>query len=71
MRPSGFRQDHGVEIEGSDAYGIDVQFWWEPIPQKEHATVVTIGPLYFDKNLVSWVLVHMLCCSSFRSIIYR
>ena len=42
-------QDTGVEIEGSDAYGIDVQYWWEPVPQKEHAAVMTIGPLLMDQ----------------------
>ena len=43
----------GVEIEGSDALGVDVQFPWETSPRRRHEHCLAIGPLYIDRHLVS------------------
>ncbi|KAL1503325.1 hypothetical protein AB1Y20_011377 [Prymnesium parvum] len=39
----------GLEIEGDDAHGVDVQFPWEPHPQKEHAHTLSLPAFYIDK----------------------
>eukprot|EP01084_Bolivina_argentea_P186942 322127_1 len=38
----------GVEIEGNDNEGVDVQFQWELHPQKEHSQKMTINKFYMD-----------------------
>lgn len=45
-------QESGVEIEGSDANGVDVQFWFENSPRKEHSAPMELGPFLMDKTLV-------------------
>ena len=39
----------GVEIEGVDRLGVDVQFPWETSPQKSHDQKLAIGPFYIDR----------------------
>ena len=54
-------QDDGVEIEGDDSYGIDVQFWWEAVPQKEHIALLQLGPLLMDKYPVGLAMQYSVC----------
>lgn len=39
----------GIEIEGDDGHGVDVQFPWETKPGREHSKTLVVGPLYMDK----------------------
>jgi formylglycine-generating enzyme required for sulfatase activity len=39
----------GVEIEGDDAHGVDVQYPWESHPQREHSHTMSVGPFYMDR----------------------
>lgn len=43
----------GVEIEGDDTVGIDVQYWWEMTPRKEHYAQLPQGGLFIDKHPVT------------------
>ena len=38
----------GVEIEGDDQHGVDVQYPWEDHPTREHDHTLSVGPLYMD-----------------------
>lgn len=39
----------GVEIEGDDEKGVDVQYPWEEHPQRSHNHTLEVGPLYMDR----------------------
>jgi len=39
----------GVEIEGNDGTGVDVQFPWESFPSRHHQSTLEVGPFYMDK----------------------
>jgi len=43
----------GIEIEGSDDVGVDVQYPWENSPRRFHESVVHIRPFYMDKYPVT------------------
>ena len=43
----------GIEIEGDDAHGVDVQYPWESHPQREHAHSLPVAAFYMDKVRVS------------------
>merc|ERR1719182_26196 len=43
----------GVEIEGDDQHGVDVQYPWEDHPQRHHSTTLPVGPFYIDKYPVT------------------
>jgi iron(II)-dependent oxidoreductase len=40
---------NGVEIEGDDAHGVDVQYPWESHPQREHNHVLRMPAFYIDR----------------------
>ena len=39
----------GVEIEGEDSLGVDVQFPWEASPIRNHKATLAVGPFYMDR----------------------
>jgi iron(II)-dependent oxidoreductase len=39
----------GIEVEGSDDVGVDVQYPWENSPRRFHEHRMTIKPFYIDK----------------------
>ncbi len=43
----------GIEIEGGDAAGVDVQYPWENEPRRRHHEVVDIKSFYLDKYPVT------------------
>jgi len=43
----------GVEIEGGDAVGVDVQYPWENMPRRHHDHVMDIKPFYIDRTPVT------------------
>ncbi|HEX4785544.1 MAG TPA: SUMF1/EgtB/PvdO family nonheme iron enzyme [Candidatus Sulfotelmatobacter sp.] len=43
----------GVEIEGSNDVGVDVQYPWEDSPRRFHEHPMQIQPFYIDKNPVT------------------
>jgi gamma-glutamyl hercynylcysteine S-oxide synthase len=43
----------GVEIEGGDWVGVDVQCWWEDMPRRFHELRLSIKPFYLDKYTVT------------------
>jgi len=43
----------GVEIEGDDAHGVDVQYPWEDRPRKSHDKEMDIKPFLIDKYPVT------------------
>ncbi|HUY95329.1 MAG TPA: SUMF1/EgtB/PvdO family nonheme iron enzyme, partial [Terracidiphilus sp.] len=43
----------GIEIEGGDNVGIDVQYPWEDSPRRFHDHVMTVKPFYIDKYPVT------------------
>jgi len=43
----------GLEIEGTDGDGVDVQYPWEEHPRREHSKILTVGPFYMDKYPVT------------------
>lgn len=43
----------GVEIEGDDGHGVDVQYPWEPHPNREHSHDMEVGPFFMDKYPVT------------------
>jgi iron(II)-dependent oxidoreductase len=44
---------HGIEIEGGDDIGVDVQFPWEDSPRRYHSQTMSIQPFYMDKYPVT------------------
>ncbi len=43
----------GVEIEGGDMIGLDVQYPWEDAPRRQHAHEMFMKPFYIDKYPVT------------------
>jgi formylglycine-generating enzyme required for sulfatase activity len=43
----------GIEIEGSDDVGVDVQYPWEDSPRRSHEGLVQIKPFYMDRYPVT------------------
>ncbi len=43
----------GVEIEGGDDPGVDVQYPWEDSPRRFHEHVMQVAPFYIDKYSVT------------------
>src|SRR5579884_2662051 len=43
----------GIEIEGGDDIGVDVQYPWEPDPRRFHDRVMEIPAFYIDKYCVT------------------
>jgi gamma-glutamyl hercynylcysteine S-oxide synthase len=43
----------GIEIEGSNDIGVDVQYPWEDMPRRFHEHRMTIAPFYMDKYPVT------------------
>ncbi|WP_446742888.1 formylglycine-generating enzyme family protein [Silvibacterium acidisoli] len=43
----------GIEVEGSDDIGVDVQFPWEDSPRRFHEHKMEIKPFYIDKYPVT------------------
>jgi gamma-glutamyl hercynylcysteine S-oxide synthase len=43
----------GIEIEGSDDAGVDVQYPWEDAPRRFHEHTMQITPFYIDKYPVT------------------
>ncbi len=39
----------GIEIEGGDSVGVDVQYPWEDSPRRHHRAQVRIGPFHIDR----------------------
>ena len=44
---------NGVEIEGDDGHGVDVQYEWEAHPMREHSKTLAVGPFYIDQYPVT------------------
>ena len=44
---------NGVEIEGNDNQGVDVQYSWETHPQREHSHTMSVGGFYMDEYPVT------------------
>jgi formylglycine-generating enzyme required for sulfatase activity len=44
---------HGIEIEGGDDIGVDVQYPWEDSPRRHHSHPVEIAPFYIDQYPVT------------------
>ena len=42
-----------IQVEGDDAHGVDVQYQWEPHPQREHNHTLPVGPFYIDTHPVT------------------
>lgn len=56
VRMEGGRFDfkvEGIEIEGTDDSGVDVQYPWEDSPRRFHEHTVEIKPFYIDKYPVT------------------
>lgn len=43
----------GVEIEGEDAPGVDVQYPWEDTPRRFHDDILQVAPFFIDKYPVT------------------
>jgi len=43
----------GVEIEGDDNHGVDVQYPWEPHPAREHSHTMELSSFFIDKYPVT------------------
>jgi formylglycine-generating enzyme required for sulfatase activity len=43
----------GIEIEGGDDVGVDVQFPWEDAPRRHHLKTLEMKPFYIDKYPVT------------------
>ncbi|HEY3268479.1 MAG TPA: SUMF1/EgtB/PvdO family nonheme iron enzyme [Armatimonadota bacterium] len=43
----------GVEIEGDDAHGVDVQYPWEDSPRRSHERVMDVPAFYIDRTPVT------------------
>jgi formylglycine-generating enzyme required for sulfatase activity len=44
---------HGIEIEGNNDVGVDVQYPWEDSPRRYHEHRIAIKPFYIDKYPVT------------------
>jgi formylglycine-generating enzyme required for sulfatase activity len=44
---------NGIEIEGSNEIGVDVQYSWENSPRRQHKAVVQIKSFYIDRYPVT------------------
>ena len=44
---------NGIEIEGRDDEGVDIQYPWEPSPRRYHDHFMTIKPFWMDTDLVT------------------
>ncbi len=44
---------HGIEVEGSDDIGVDVQYPWENSPRRFHSRVMQINSFWIDKYPVT------------------
>jgi formylglycine-generating enzyme required for sulfatase activity len=44
---------NGIEIEGRDSVGVDVQYPWEPSPRRYHDHIVNINGFWMDTYLVT------------------
>jgi iron(II)-dependent oxidoreductase len=44
---------NGIETEGRDDEGVDVQYPWDPSPRRYHDHFMTIKPFWMDTNLVT------------------
>jgi gamma-glutamyl hercynylcysteine S-oxide synthase len=54
VRPGKYRfKVSGVEIEGDDAHGVDVQYPWEDCPRRSHDKELDIKTFLIDKYLVT------------------
>ncbi len=43
----------GIEIEGGDSIGVDVQYPWENSPRRYHRQRMTIRPFFIDRHPVT------------------
>lgn len=43
----------GIEIEGGDMVGVDVQYPWEDSPRRHHRRVIEVKPFYIDRYPVT------------------
>jgi formylglycine-generating enzyme required for sulfatase activity len=43
----------GIEIEGENQIGVDVQYPWENVARRAHRSTVQIGPFYIDRYPVT------------------
>jgi formylglycine-generating enzyme required for sulfatase activity len=43
----------GIEIEGENQIGVDVEYPWENSPRRDHRSVVAIKPFYIDRYPVT------------------
>ena len=43
----------GIEIEGGDWNGVDVQYPWEDSPRRDHVHTMRIAPFYMDRYSVT------------------
>jgi gamma-glutamyl hercynylcysteine S-oxide synthase len=43
----------GIEIEGGNLAGVDVQYPWESMPQRHHQHTMTVAAFYIDKYPVT------------------
>ncbi|MYN18243.1 SUMF1/EgtB/PvdO family nonheme iron enzyme [Rugamonas sp. FT107W] len=46
-------QVHGIEIEGENKPGLDVQYPWESVARRGHVHSLAIKPFYIDKHPVT------------------
>jgi formylglycine-generating enzyme required for sulfatase activity len=46
-------QVSGIEIEGGDEIGVDVQFPWENSPRRHHLKSITMQPFFIDRYPVT------------------
>jgi iron(II)-dependent oxidoreductase len=44
---------NGIETEGRDDEGVDVQYPWDPSPRRYHDHFMTLKPFWMDTNLVT------------------
>ena len=52
-RPSLRFEVHGIEIEGADDIGVDVQYPWEDSPRRHHSRAIDIAAFYIDQYPVT------------------
>lgn len=43
----------GVEIEGDDAHGVDVEYPWEDAPRRQHERTMNLQAFYIDRTPVT------------------
>jgi formylglycine-generating enzyme required for sulfatase activity len=43
----------GVEIEGGDSAGVDVQYPWEEAPRRHHRAEIDVAPFFIDRHPVT------------------